>query len=293
MALATCLGGLAVCAFVVLWLYGRELCRMARWLRYHDAASNERLTTEVPGPGFTAMARAVNDALDATAARQRQGAAEQRQFQRDLASLSHDVRTPLMGAKGYVSLAADEPDAARRAHYLQAAEARLGDMEGLLNSLFAYVQAVDAERELDVRPVAVLPVLADVLMGQYPAFEARGWEPEVRFENEAFTVEADPDALARICENLVGNALRHGTEAPVITQCGRTIMFANAVVDGAAIDPARLFERFYRADSTRTGAGAGLGLAVVASLAEALGATCAAEVQNGRFAIALTFPDVL
>ncbi len=166
-------------------------------------------------------------------------------------------------------------------------------MEGLLNSLFAYVQAVDAERELDVRPVAVLPVLADVLMGQYPAFEARGWEPEVRFENEAFTVEADPDALARICENLVGNALRHGTEAPVITQCGRTIMFANAVVDGAAIDPARLFERFYRADSTRTGAGAGLGLAVVASLAEALGATCAAEVQNGRFAIALTFPDVL
>lgn len=50
MALAICLGGLAVCAFVVLWLYGRELCRMARWLRYRDAASNERLTTEMPGP---------------------------------------------------------------------------------------------------------------------------------------------------------------------------------------------------------------------------------------------------
>lgn len=290
MALAICLGGLVACAFVMLTLYGRELCRMARWLRHHDAASNERLTTEMPGPGFTAMARAVNGALDATAARQRQAAAEQSRFQRDLASLSHDVRTPLMGAKGYVSLAVDESDDARRAHYLQAAEARLEDMEGLLNSLFCYVQAVDAEQELDVRPVAVLPVLADVLMGQYPAFEARGWEPEVRFADEAFTVEADPDALARICENLVGNALRHGAGAPAITQRGRTITFANAVADEAAIDPARLFDRFYRADPTRAGAGAGLGLAVVASLADAMGVTCAADVQNGRFAIALTFP---
>lgn len=292
MALAICLGGLAACAFVVLTLYGRELCRMARWLRHHEAASNERLTTEMPGPGFTAMARAVNGALDATAARQRQAAAEQGRFQRDLASLSHDVRTPLMGAKGYVSLAVDESDDARRAHYLQAAEARLEDMEGLLNSLFCYVQAVDAERELDVRPVVVLPVLADVLMGQYPAFEARGWEPAVVFEDEAFTVEADPDALARICENLVGNALRHGAGAPAITQRGRTITFANAMADGAAIDAARLFERFYRADPTRAGAGAGLGLAVVASLAEALGAACTADVQGGRFAIALTFPDI-
>lgn len=290
MALAICLGGLAVCAFVVLWLYGRELCRMARWLRRHDVASNERLTTEMPGPGFAAMAWAVNDALDATAARQRQAAAEQRQFQRDLTSLSHDVRTPLMGAKGYVSLAADEPDAGRRAHYLQAAEARLGDMESLLNSLFAYVQAVDGERELNLRPIAALPVLADVLMGQYPAFEGRGWEPQVRFENEAFIVEVDADALARICENLVGNALRHGAGAPTITQCGRTITFANPVADEAEIDPTRLFDRFYRADPTRTGAGAGLGLAVVASLAEAMGMEVRAEVQNGRFAIVLTFP---
>lgn len=62
------------------------------------------------------------------------------------------------------------------------------------------------------------------------------------------------------------------------------------MADEAEIDPARLFERFYRADPTRTGAGAGLGLAVVASLAEAMGATSAAEVQDRRFAIILTFP---
>ena len=144
MTLAICFGGLALCGFAMVLLYGHELRRMARFLRNRDGRSNSRLTTEMPGPGFADLARAVNGTLDAADQRERERAAEQRQFQRDLASLSHDIRTPLMGAKGYVSLAAEEPDDARRAHYLQAAEARLTDMEGLLDALFAYARATDA-----------------------------------------------------------------------------------------------------------------------------------------------------
>ena len=170
MTLAICFGGLALCGFAMVLLYGHELRRMARFLRNRDGRSNSRLTTEMPGPGFVDLARAVNGTLDAADRRERERASEQRQFQRDLASLSHDIRTPLMGAKGYVSLAVEEPDDARRAHYLQAAEARLADMEGLLDALFAYARATDAASELDRRPLVVLPVLADVLTGQFPAF---------------------------------------------------------------------------------------------------------------------------
>lgn len=290
MALVICLGGLAVCAFMVLALYGRELRRMAGWLREHDASSNGRLDTEMPGPGFAELARAVNASLDAAAAEQHEAAAAQQQFQRDLASLSHDIRTPLMGARGYVSLAADESDADRRAHYLRAAEARLADMEGLLNSLFAYARANDPERELHLQPTAVLPVLASVLTGQFPAFEERGWEPRVRFEDEPLTVEADPEALARIFENLVVNALRHGSGAPSVTQKGHTLAFSNPVADAASLEPGRLFERFYRADSARAQGGTGLGLAVVASLAKAQGMAVSAALEGDILTFALTFP---
>ena len=110
MTLAICFGGLALCGFALVLLYGHELRRMARFLRNRDERSNSRLTTEMPGPGFADLARAVNGTLDAADRRERERAAEQRQFQRDLASLSHDIRTPLMGAKGYVSLAAEEPE---------------------------------------------------------------------------------------------------------------------------------------------------------------------------------------
>lgn len=291
MTLAICFGCLALCGLATVLLYGRELKRMARFLRTRDARSHGRLTTEMPGPGFTDLARAVNGTLDAAEAERRETAAEQRQFQRDLASLSHDIRTPLMGAKGYVSLAADELDDARRAHYLQSAETRLGDMEVLLDALFAYARAADAVSDLDLRPVAVLPVLAEVLTGQFPAFEERGWEPEVIFSDESLTVEADSDALARMFENLVSNALRYGAAAPRITQRGRTLTFANLVSSPEAIDVNRLFERFYRADAARAKGGAGLGLAVVSSLAAAQNIEVRATLENDELALTLTFPD--
>ena len=288
MTLAICFGGLALCGFALVLLYGHELRRMARFLRNRDGRSNSRLTTEMPGPGFADLARAVNGTLDAADRRER--AAEQRQFQRDLASLSHDIRTPLMGAKGYVSLAAEEPDDARRAHYLQAAEARLADMEGLLDALFAYARATDAASDLDRRPLVVLPVLADVLTGQFPAFEERGWEPAVDFPDESLVVEADSEALARMFENLVSNALRYGTSAPSIIQRGRTLTFSNKVPDPAAIDVNRLFERFYRADVARAQGGAGLGLAVVASLATAQNIEVEASLEGDELFLTLVFP---
>ena len=268
-------------------LYGHELRRMARFLRNRDGRSNSHLTTEMPGPGFADLARAVNGTLDAADRRERERAAEQRQFQRDLASLSHDIRTPLMGAKGYVSLAAEEPDDAHRTHYLQAA-----DMEGLLDALFAYARATDAASDLDRRPLVVLPVLADVLTGQFPAFEERGWEPLVDFPDESLVVEADSEALARMFENLVSNALRYGASAPSIVQRGRSLTFSNKVPDPAAIDVNRLFERFYRADVARAQGGAGLGLAVVASLATAQNIEIEASLEGDELSLALIFPPV-
>lgn len=291
MTLAVCFGGLALCAFAVLVLNGRELRRMAAWLRTRDERSNGRLTTEMPGAGFAVMARAVNETLDAADAERQKAAAERRQFQRDLASLSHDIRTPLMGASGYVALAADEPDAVRRAHYLDAARTRLADMEGLLNALFAYARANDPDAELDLRPTAVLPALAGVLAGQFPAFEERGWEPAVRFADEAFVAEADAEALVRMLENLVSNALRYGTSAPAIVQEGRTVVFSNTVADPDALDASRLFQRFYRADVARAQGGAGLGLAVVASLAAAQGIGVSASLEGDVLSITLAFPE--
>ena len=283
--------GVALAALV----YERQLRRLARSLRERDAHSNTRLTVEAPGRGFAELAAAVNGQLDAAQKERVEALRRRREFQRDLASLSHDVRTPLMGAKGYVRLAQDareRPDGEEAvARHLAAAEARLDDMGALLDQLFAYAQASDPDLALDLRPVRVLPLLADVLVGHYPAFDERGWEPQVDFEDEALATDADPEALARIFENLVGNALRHGASTLAVRQRGRVVTFANEVADTSALDVTRLFERFYRADASRSASGAGLGLAVSASLAEAMGMRLSARLEGRMLCIDLEISE--
>lgn len=290
-AVLACLISFAAGAGLVALVYGRELRRMARFLRERDACSNARMTAEAPGRSLAALASAVNGQLDDAQAERLEAQRRQQEFQRDLASLSHDIRTPLMGAKGYVRLAQDEQDEAGRARRVDAAIVRLDDMGGLLDQLFDYARANDPDIALDLRPVAVKPVLAGALLGQYPAFEQRGWEPSIRFQDEGLTADADPEALARVFENLIDNALRHGSSAPTIEQRGRTVTFANEVADPEAIDASRLFERFYRGDASRSTPGTGLGLAVVASLANAMGMRLGAQVRGRELRIELALPD--
>ena len=308
--LAVVLAGFAglVAGAGIVWLAcGREVRRMARFLRERDARSNARLTVEAPGRSFAELASAVNGQLDAAQEERVAARRQQQEFQRDLASLSHDIRTPLMGAKGYLRLAQDvgagfegvaeaagphaEDAEAARLRRLAAAEARLDDMRALLDQLFAYAQANDPDLALDLRPVRVLPVLADVLVGQYPAFERQGWEPHVDFQDEALLADADPEALARIFENLVANALRHGSGPLAVGQRGACVTFANEVPDPAALDPERLFERFYRADDARSAAGSGLGLAVSASLAAAMGMRLSARLEGNVLVVELGLPE--
>ena len=280
--------GLGMGALLVGTRYLGELRRIARFLRGRDPQSNARVTAG-GAPGVTDLADAVNAELDRSAQAHIEALRHQQEFQRDLSALSHDIRTPLMGAKGYLQLARDEGDPAQRARHLDAAAARIDTTTELLDQLFAYTKSTDPDLALKMEPVALKPFVEEILLGQYPAFEERGWEPQVTFEDATATLEADREALARILTNLVVNALRHGASAPSIfqrTENGRVLLgISNTVEDPTAIDPDRLFDRFYQADSARGAKGSGLGLSVAANLARAMGMKLSAELTGNTLTI--------
>lgn len=284
----------------------RELGRIARELDGRMPLGNARIALGVRSAGLAAIARAINGELDRECARRADDERAQRAFRQDLASLSHDIRTPLAGAQGYLQLAQRACCDADRRRYVEQAVTRLDAMRELVDGLFAYAKASDPALELDCRSVAVLPALSEVLVSFYPEFSARGWEPAIACPDEDVRAEADPEALARIFANLVNNALRHGAGAPVIvveapggagfggsdasgSDAGLVhVRVENAVAHPERIDAARLFERFYKGDAARSGEGSGLGLAIVARLAAALGGGVAASVAEGRLSIELT-----
>ena len=282
--------GLGMGALLAGTRYLGELRRIAHFLRGRDPQSNARVTAG-GAPGVTDLADAVNAELDRSAQAHIEALRHQQEFQRDLSALSHDIRTPLMGAKGYLQLARDEEEPAQRARHLDAAAARIDATTELLDQLFAYTKSTDPDLALKMEPVALKPFVEEILLGQYPAFEERGWEPQITFEDAAATLEADREALTRILTNLVVNALRHGASAPSIsqrTENGRVLLgMSNTVEDPTAIDPDRLFDRFYQADSARGAKGSGLGLSVAANLARAMGMELSAELADNTLTITL------
>ena len=275
--------GIVLGAALAALAYERELGRMARLLRSRDERSNNRLTVRGPSPAERRLAEDMNDKLDTLQHERIETQRREHAFRRDLASLSHDIRTPLVGAKGYLQLAGDEANEASRGRDIDAAMRRIDDTRALLDQLFSYTKASDPDARLTLEPLELGSLIAEVLMGHYPEFEVRGWEPVVRIEEggaQATRVLTDATSLRRVFDNLTVNALRHGSGSPTIMQDGATVTFSNPIPPDADIDPTRLFERFYRIDDARGGGGTGLGLSVAVALVHAMGGDIEARLDE-------------
>lgn len=287
------MGWMVTCTVLLLGLvavvacYERALRNVARSLREREEGSNLRVAVDSASPGLRAVGSAVDEVFSASRRQREHDALERKVFRRDLASLSHDIRTPLAGAIGYLELYETRVSPEDRNRCVAVARERLDAMRGLVDDLFAYSKAIEDPDRVSREPVEVYPLVARVFLGLYPAFSERGWEPTIDFEDEGFTVEADSEALQRVLSNLAANALRHGAGAPRVVQRGRSVVFSNPVEKPSEVDATRLFERFYRSDPARGGGGSGLGLAIVAQLCAAMGMRVWARVEGSGLAIGI------
>lgn len=297
------LGVLCVLLAVALVVYVAATERQMRGLAASLAQRSregQRLRLVFPTAAARELAQEANGLIDEADDVRRQAVEERRVLQENLASFSHDVRTPLAGAQGFLQLYAVADDDVERDECVAAAVERLGAMRVLVDALFEYAKADDGSRELAREPVDVAAVVSDVLAALYPAFAERGWQPEVSLVEDV-VIEADGEAVRRIVENLLANCLRHGSAAPTVELhatgseavgsegAGFVLTISNAAADLGALDEGRLGERFYRGDASRRAGGSGLGLATACSLADAMGLCLLPSIEGDRFIVTLSF----
>lgn len=282
----TLVGALAVLgAGLAAWFLASRALRPVERMRRQAQAAFERgdpATLGVPG-SHDEIAR-LAETLNALLAQLHAALERERGF---TAAAGHELRSPLALIRAELELAGRS---GRSAEYLHAAvERATGDVDrviDLANQLLLLAQS-DAE-VMQLHPVETdLQVLVcDVLDGLRPVLAGAGVSVAVQADGPV-PASADPAAYRRIVENLVENAVHHGGRLQRIDVVLRRVgewVDLDVADDGTGFPPdflPRAFERFSRADESRSSVsgGAGLGLSIVRALARAHGGDAAA--MNG------------
>jgi signal transduction histidine kinase len=248
------------------------------------------------GEELQTLARALDDTarrLEVSLAREHE--AENRR--RDLVTaVSHDLRTPLAGLRAMVEAIQDEvvtdPPTLRR--YIGEMQSSVDSLVRLVDELFEFVQLDTAEIELEARHAALEDVVESAASACHAQAAEKGLIVETRL-GEAAAVPCSP-RLTRVLQNLLQNAIRH-TPADGTVRIEANFLSSGVQVvvadqgEGIPIEAFdKIFEPFWRGDTTRSTEGAGLGLAIAKRIVESLGGRIGVESKPNagtRFAIEL------
>jgi len=218
-----------------------------------------------------------------------------------VANVSHEMKTPLTSITGYTeTLLSDQPDPATSHRFLEVILANARRMQRLVDGLLDLARIESG----GWRPATEMVDLAGTVREVWETLGNHGADGrpalEVAIPAEATRLRADPDAIRQVLTNLLENAIHYTPATGRITVSSRRVdrgVSVSVEDSGSGIASEhlpRIFERFYRADPSRSReeGGSGLGLAIVKHLVEAHGGRVAAESTLGQgTTIRIWFPD--
>ena len=243
------------------------------------------------------LGRALNRMLDRLETAFREREASERRLRMFLADASHELRTPLVSMRGYAELfrmgaAREQDDVEKAMRRIEEESTRMGALLDDMLTLARLDEVADvAHADVDLAALA-----------RDAVDDARARAPDRPISASAdgpVVVRGDADRLRQVLGNLVGNALVHtppGTAVEVGVRSNGTEALLEVRDHGRGLpdaDPDALFERFWRAEAGRERGpgGAGLGLAIVAAIADAHGGrVTASNAPGGGAAFVVALP---
>ena len=233
------------------------------------------------------MLTQIQEALASSESSAEQARGSEERMRRFITDASHELRTPLTTIRGFAELY--RQGAARDVSMLLARIESEASRMGLLVEDLLLLARLDAQRPLEHHQVDLLALASDAV------HDAQAVDPQRTIRMEVFDgpgipeVVGDEARIRQVLSNLLVNALQHTPEsADVIVRVGTddddaVIEVADKGPGMSREDAARVFERFYRTDSSRARAsgGTGLGLSIVDSLVHAHGGTVTVTTAPG------------
>ena len=288
-----------VCALLAAYIVVMkvQMRAMRRALRRNlDPSYDRQLSVLLFDRSLNALAAEVNDILDDQRRLKRDAVRAENNLKKSVSDIAHDLRTPMTVIKGNLQLLTQEEHLSPRgSEYLATCSEKADKLKEMADTFFELSVLESDETAAEMRQVNLTKTLMQFLADSEAAIRLHGLEPQIVFPEKTVFVRADEQMLVRMLGNVLNNIIKYaqGSFRLSVEQGAETtaVIFENPVREGEMPDTELMFERSYRADASRSGGSAGLGLFIVRLLAEKQGAKVGAKAEGDVLTLTLTFPN--
>lgn len=277
---------------IYLFLLKKELRRITCEIKIQRQDTNQLLHSSFSCTELNALLLEMNTILKSTKEEKIAMEKDKETFHKMILNISHDLRTPLTSALGYIDLLLSSNLNKEGKKELKIIEERLKRLEELINSFFAFSKVISDSNKPSLEKVNLVSILEESIIHYYEDYEKKNRTIQFSSANRKCEIFSNKDMLFRVFDNLIGNAFKHSNgnlEIILKKKNEIKIEFKNEL-SIQELDIEHIFDEFYTVDISRTKGNTGLGLAIVKEFTEELGGSIKATKKKNQFFIVITFP---
>ena len=248
---------------------------------------NQIIKLEEPNKELENLLVTINDTLKAIRSERIMYDKREKEFQKQIENISHDLRTPLTSILGYLRIldqsGLDQEDKEalaiiqRKAYFLQR----------LISQFYDFSRLTSEDYILDLEQIDIVRLLRETVIDYYQELSVKNLHIDLNIPEHPILAHANSNAMERVFLNLLQNACRYAVSELKIgieqSNDEITVTFENNVTDFSEGDLHRIFERFYIKDNARSEGASGLGLTIAKHFVEKMNGTLEAELQDEKW----------
>lgn len=287
-------GIISLVSLGILLLYRRQIkafCRQLQFIQKHE--TNKMISQDIYAAEITELVEHINKILKIHHQLELDYKKREDEIKNTIVSLSHDIRTPITSLKGYFELLLETEDEKEYERYSKIISLRIMNLGEILEQLFTYTKIHNNSFQLLYQNCDINRILNEVILSFYNDFKNKGIEPTVAVPEDSCIIRANEAAVKRILQNIIKNALDHGKEQIDIEMKNNEnkveIIIKNKYNCDDIIHMDKIFDSFYKADTSRNQQSTGLGLYIANELVRCMNGTISADIENDFFVLRVEF----
>ena len=294
-------------AVAVLLIFTVLMVRIFRWVTGYFREVNQGIESLLAddekqiqlSPEMLPFERKLNSVKQTLAERKMETALAEQRKDELVMYLAHDIRTPLTSVIGYLNLLEEDPNMPpeQRAARVHIALEKAYRLETMVNEFFEITKYKSQKITLSKETIDLYYMLVQLSDELSPVLAPRGNTVTLHLD-ENLTIEADPEKLARVFNNILKNAASYSfPHTEIVISAEKLeheviIRFQNSGEDNPNEALASLFNKFYRVDQSRSSdtGGTGLGLAIAKEIVTLHGGAISASSKNHVVTFTVSLP---